>query len=189
MAKKRNIDGILFYPRKNHIATSCNRCGRSLPSNKKAYEKRRGSNEFYCGFCMEELSECAQKELKENVLVFPLTETVFVGKKGHICTGTSKNMVPVMAQFFGKGKKLETIIYKCSGCGKYIMGGKTYDNNSELLVGYKLIRTRTGKEIIHYNFSLENTTKLPPKKVYKEIPANVRWAATHPFQGGDCIGK
>lgn len=189
MAKKRNIDGVLFHPRKNHIATTCRRCGRDIPSNKKAYEKARGSNEFYCGSCMVELSEHAQKELKENVIVFPMTETLYIGKKGHICAGTSRKMVPVMARFTGKGKKLEAIIYKCSGCGQHIMEGKTYENNSELLAGYKLVRTRTGKEIVHYKFSLENVSKLPPKKVYEEIPANVRWATTHPFQGGDCSGK
>jgi hypothetical protein len=130
-----------------------------------------------------------QKQLQRNIFDFSEETTLYIGKQGlHKCSDTLPvNFFRCLASFRHNKTTVVLPLLKCSQCGCYILGSKPYEKNQHIFRNYKLIKLKTGREIIA-PISVGKSCG-SPKVVTQPIPSSVQQAAFCPFQGGRFSGK
>ncbi|MGN1409649.1 MAG: hypothetical protein ACI4XJ_05675 [Eubacteriales bacterium] len=187
MPKKKIIDGIIFFPLKKHDEAICVKCERYINSEKTAYATSTiNPTKLLCVDCMNHMAAQNLQVKEKNAVEYPKDRELYIGTT-HKCS----NCVFEKQFFFfckdGKSKKI--VVKKCLVCDNYFLDFKNYEHNLFYLDEYLLFRSSTGKEMIKFE---QSENYLPSRKTEQEqidIPDTVRWAATHPYQGGGCSGK
>lgn len=188
--KKATIDGIVFYPIKKHPPCICLRCNKEVVV--KVYAKgSKTSTQFYCGDCVSVLQKNYKKRLRDKAELFDNKEVLFVGTNEHKyrCPKQSKEFTEKAMRFVDDGKTYVLEVFQCNYCKQHVITRKIYDANARVLRNYKTVRTSTGLELNYHEFNIEKHKDLTKKNEKQEIPETVRWAATHPYQGGGCAPR
>jgi len=190
MAKKITINGCIYRPMKFPGSEGwCSLCHHSLRPRTLVYQKvSENKDELWCLRCVNSWRQEHEKQLRANVLIFPVEETLYVGKKEHTCT---ENPIfdPLIARFSHKGQTFDIDIVRCTCCGKYLINGKVFQKHEYQFSEYILVRSNGNRKIYFSAGSSESTTLNSPKKAKIEIPSTVRWSVTHPYQGGKVSPK
>ena len=188
--KKPIIDGVVFYPRKKHPPCSCLRCKQEIVG--RAYTKgSQTSDLFYCSDCVTKMLKRFKRMQKDNAEPFNIDNILYVGTKEHKynCPDRSKEYEEKLMRFSVTGRYVYLHVFRCKYCGQHMISRKVYDTNAKLLEEYKTVRTKDGIPLNYHEFDVKDRVKQTPKLEKKEIPEKVRWAATHPYQGGGCSPK
>ena len=192
MAKKINVEGVIFFPRKKNENIRCNKCGVVAPEL--IYAKGSDISEInFCGTCFQTMLIDYRRKLQKNPVLIDKEQTVYIGKAGHKCTEKESIFIPLSARFVRKDKSIDLFVLRCKFCDEIFVESKVYESHKEYFRPYKKIRTKTGKEIPDYDYEdyakIKRVGYVSPKVKDNEIPESVKWAMSHPFQGGGCAPK
>ena len=185
MAKKKTIDGIVYYPQKCVQNCNCSKCNKFIYSNTLVYSAENiNSTKIVCVECVNKIFLKNQEAKNKEATEYPTEQPLYVGTK-HDCKKTVYETIPFY--FINNNKSQKINIKKCPFCQKYFIEEEDYNKKSFYFHKYKLINTHTGKELI--KFTLEKSFYREQQKTVQEIPSHLQWAAKHPYQGGGCSGK
>ena len=185
MAKKKNIAGIVYFPRKQHPNCNCSKCKVFIDSSTVAYlVGNLNSDEMMCGTCVNALFMENQIAKDKGAKPYDVNIPLYVGIR-HGCNKQIYENVPFY--FINEEKSKKINIKKCPRCSMYFVDEAVYHQNSFYFDKYQLINSQTKKEMVKFNAATKHLR--PTQKSATEVPAHLQWAAKHPYQGGGFSGK
>ena len=183
MAKSKNIGGTVYLPVKQHDECRCSKCGAYISSKDKVYVCMSSGN-ISCFKCMDKLFAQERLAKEHNAKNWPVNKPLYVGLR-HDC---GKQVYETVSFYFSNGSIKKKIQVKlCHKCGKYIVETDTYKRNVLLFEAYRMINTKTNKDIIKLN-GFVRSVRGEDKHALEATPQE-QWAAKHPYQGGGFSGK
>lgn len=185
MAKKKNIAGIVYFPRKQHPNCNCSKCKVFIDSSTVAYlVGHLNSDEMMCGSCVNALFMENQIAKDKGAEPYDVNIPLYVGIR-HGCNKQIYENIPFY--FINEEKSKKINVKKCPKCGMYFVDEEVYHQNSFYFDKYQLINSQTKKEMVKFNTATKYLH--PTQKIETEVPNHLQWAAKHPYQGGGFSGK
>lgn len=185
MAKKKNIAGIVYFPKKQHQDCNCSKCNRFIDSTTTAYlVGHLNSNEMMCKLCVNKLFTENQVAKDKGAAPYDVSCPLHVGLR-HECNKQTYENIPFY--FINEEKSKKINVKKCPQCGMYFIDESDYHQNSFYFDKYRLINSHTKKELVKFTATTKHLH--PTQKIENEVPAHLQWAAKHPYQGGGFSGK
>ena len=185
MAKAKNIDGITYFPRKQHQNCYCSKCNKFIESTTLSYlVGNLNSNRIICTQCVNTLFTENQVTKDKGTNPFPTEIPLYIGIS-HSCP--KQPYENILFYFINEEKIKKINVKKCTNCGKLFIDTESYNKNSFYFSKYRLINSLTQKEIVKFNSATQFFH--PQQKSTPEIPAHLQWFAKHPYRGGGFSGK
>ena len=185
MAKKKNIGGIAYFPKRHHPDCYCLKCNKFIDSTMLAYlVGNLNSNDMVCSGCINKMYMENRVAKDKGAEAYPSDLPLYVGIK-HSCLKQIYENIPF---YFINGNVSKKItVKKCPSCGEFFIDTETYNKNFIYFDQYKLINSQSRKKMVRFI----TTTQCfhPQKKLESEIPTHLQWAAKHPYKGGGFSGK
>lgn len=186
MAKRKNINGTVYSPKKHNLAYHCFNCHRLIESFTLSYEVGNSAPaKIMCATCVNKLFAQYQIERDKNISAYSREIPLYIGTK-HSCGKQTFESIPFYFTNENKTKKLS--VKKCPRCNEHFIDDRLYRQNLFYFDEYKMYDPITKKQLARIDAPLKPIT-WDKTTVSREIPYNVRWAVTHPYQGGNCSGK
>lgn len=206
MAKKQEINGTMYLPRKAPMGWPvCKYCHEKQWAKSIVYTIDGDEDGgIYCLECVSRMKreiirqkdrenklkkKNEEKEKVKNTFYYSIEEPLYVVRRTQPTSKGNNGFDTVYAIFKSHSEKKDkrfTILFQKS-TNRYYITEQQFEQQWDFFRDYNLLDPTTNKQ--YTGIEDESYPAFSKTKTQVEIPSTVRWAITHPFQGGKVSPK